>query len=359
MNKILVCLFLLVFSTKCFAQTQDRVLFIVDGIPVIDEPKEDEQPKNDEIDAVKIVTNPDSIKKAGYEGKLDKIIYVTTKAYTQRTDAAKLIPTTKTMVRKNGLWQLKDATTPYSGPFIDYFMNGRKQGEGVLKNGIIDGIRTTYYSNGSKRYFYTYANGVENGASEEYFINGKLKQKGSFVDKKQVGVWQVFYSTGKLKGESSFINNKQSVSKEEEKFYALMNKGLSLMQEEDYAAVIKKLDAAEKIKQSYADLYFYRGTAKLDLFNFDDAIVDLDKAIAIEPLYMEAIANRAFTRLRKYQFKDSRTLSKTKEVTVLAAKDNVPIPKDDLDKICADLNLAYTLGDNKPMILDAMKEYCK
>jgi len=233
-------------------------------------------------------------------------------------------------------------------------MNGRKQGEGVLKNGIIDGIRTTYYSNGSKRYFYTYANGVENGASEEYFINGKLKQKGSFVDKKQVGVWQVFYSTGKLKGESSFINNKQSVSKEEEKFYALMNKGLSLMQEEDYAAVIKKLDAAEKIKQSYADLYFYRGTAKLDLFNFDDAIVDLDKAIAIEPLYVEAIADRAFTRLRKYQFKDSRTLSKTKEVTVLAAKDNVPIPKDDLDKICADLNLAYTLGDNKPTPLSIL-----
>lgn len=354
-----MCLFLLIFSAKCLAQTQGRVLYVVDGIPVVDEPKEDEQPTNEEIDLVKVVTNPDSIKLAGYEGKLDKIIYVTTKAYTQRTDAVKSIPSTKAMARKNGLWQLKDAVTPYSGPFIDYFMNGRKQGEGILKDGIIDGIRTMYYPNGNKRYFYTYSNGLENGASEEYFINGKLKQKGSFIDKKQVGIWQVFYSTGKLKGESSFINNKQNVSKEEEKFSPLINKGLSLMKEEDYAAAIKKLDAAEKIKQDYADLYFYRGTAKLNVFDFDKAIIDLDKAIEIEPLYMEAISNRAFTRLRKYQFKDSRTLSKTKEVTILAAKDNVPIPKEDLDKICADLNLGYNLGDRTPMILDAMKEYCK
>jgi antitoxin component YwqK of YwqJK toxin-antitoxin module len=359
MNKILLCLFLLFISTRCFSQEQGRVLFVVDGIPIVDDPDADEQPQNEEVDFVKVVTNPDSIKQASYEGKLDKIIYVTTKAYTQRTAAIKLIPSTKMMVRKNGLWQSKNATAPYSGPFIDYFMNGRKQGEGTIKDGLVDGVRTVYYSNGNKRYFYTYANGVENGASEEYFINGKLRQKGGFIDKKQVGTWQVFYSTGKLKGESSSVNSKQSLSKAEEKFYDIMNKGLSLMKEEDYEGVIKKLNDAEKLKQDYADLYFYRGTAKLDLFDFDNALIDLDKAIAIEPLYMEAIANRAFTRLRKYQFKDSRTLSKTKEVTILAAKDNVPIPKDDLEKICADLNLTYTLGDKAPMILDAMKEYCK
>jgi antitoxin component YwqK of YwqJK toxin-antitoxin module len=320
MNKILLCLFLLFISTRGFSQEQGRVLFVVDGIPVVNDPDADEQPQNEEVDFVKVVTNPDSIKQAGYEGKLDKIIYVTTKAYTQRTAAIKLIPSTKIMVRKNGLWQSKNATTPYSGPFIDYFMNGRKQGEGTIKDGIVDGVRTVYYSNGNKRYFYTYANGVENGASEEYFSNGNIKQKGSFVNKKEVGLWQHFYSTGNLKKQSSFLNDIQDLTKEDEKFYALLEKGISLMHEEDYAAAIKKFDAAEKLKQGYADLYFYRGTAKLDLFDFDNALIELDKAVAIESLYMEAIANRAFARLRKYQFKDSRTISKSKEVTILATK---------------------------------------
>jgi antitoxin component YwqK of YwqJK toxin-antitoxin module len=360
MKRIALCLLIAFCSIASFAQTaQERVLFIVDGSPIIEDPKDDEQLINDDIDHFDVVTNADSIKIAGFEGKIDKIIYVTTKAYLQRSAETKLIPTTKTMTRNNGLWQLKDSATPYTGPFIDYFMNGKKQGEGMLKAGIIDGIRTLYYPNGNKRYFYTYAKGMENGESEEYFINGKLRQKGSFVDKREVGLWQIFYSTGKLKRQSTFVDHKQVIPKEEEKFYSLLDKSIKLMQEEDYPAVIKKLDDAEKIKQDYADLYFYRGTAKLDKFDFDNAVTDLDKAIEIEPLYMEAISNRAFTRLRKYQFKNSRTLSKTNGVTILATKDNVAIPKEELDKICADLNLGYSLGDRKPMIIDAIKEYCK
>jgi len=52
----------------------------------------------------------------------------------------------------------------------------------------------------------------------------------------------------------------------------------------------------------------YRGTAKLNLLDFDNSVADFDKAVELEPLYMEAISNRAFSRLRKYQLKDSRTL---------------------------------------------------
>ncbi|MES2268091.1 MAG: toxin-antitoxin system YwqK family antitoxin [Bacteroidota bacterium] len=359
MNKIFLCFFLFVLSASCFAQTQERILFIVDGIPVIDDPKNDEQPSNGDIDHIKIVTDTAQINEIGYKGKIDKIVYITTKAYLLRSDADKLIPSTKLMTRTNGLWQLNGSNTPYTGPFIDYFMNGSKEGEGTFKNGLIDGIRTVYFPNGNKRYFYTYANGIENGASEEYFRNGNLKQKGSFINKKEVGLWQIYYSTGKLKRESTFINNKQAISKEDEKFYAILDKGIILMREEEYDSAVKRLNDAEKLKQGYADLYFYRGTAKLDLLDFENALIDLNKAIEIEPLYMEAIANRAFTRLRKYQFKDSRTLSNNNQITVLAAKDKVLIPKDEQEKICADLNLAYSLGDDKKMILDAMKEYCK
>jgi hypothetical protein len=74
---------------------------------------------------------------------------------------------------------------------------------------------------------------------------------------------------------------------------------------------------------------------------------------------MESLSNRAFARLRKYEFKDSRTLSKNSGVTVLAAKDKVEIPQEEKIKICSDLKKGLELGDNKPMILDALKKYCE
>jgi antitoxin component YwqK of YwqJK toxin-antitoxin module len=360
MNKFLLCLVLSIISHVALSQsTDDRVLYIIDSVAVIDDPVEDDQINNDEIDHLEVVTNSARIKALGYEDKADKIIYITTKNYLTRPEEIKRIPSTKNMVRKDGKWFNKNMASPYSGLFIDYFMNGKKQGEGTLKDGTVDGIRTVYYPNGNKRYFYTYANGVKEGLSEEYFRNGNLKQKGSFVNENETGLWQVFYSTGKLKRQSSFINNKQDIPKLEIKFYTLLNKGLSLLKAEDYVGAIKKLDEAAKLNADYADLYLYRGTAKLNLFDFDNSVADYDKAIELEPLYMEAISNRAFSRLRKYQLKNSRTLSKNKEVTILASKDKVTIPKEDIEKICADLNLGYSLGDRKPMILDALKEYCK
>jgi antitoxin component YwqK of YwqJK toxin-antitoxin module len=328
-------------------------------VPVIETPNDNDQIANEDVDQLEVITDPSKIKMLGYEGKFDKIFNITTKEYLKRTPVDKLIPSTKAMIKKTGQWYLQDAGTPYTGKFIDYFMNWKKQGEGILKDGVVDGIRTVYYSNGNKRYFYSYAKGIKNGASEEYFINGKLKQKGNFADEKQIGTWQIFYSTGKLKRQSTFVNSKQDIPKDEMKFYSLLEKAETLLKDEDYAAAIKKLDAAAEINAVYADLYFYRGTAKLDKFDFDSAITDFDKAIEIEPLYKDAIGNRAFARLRKYEFKNSRTLSKTNGVTILAAKDKVPVPKEDLDKICADLNRDYELGDHKPMIVDAISRYCK
>jgi antitoxin component YwqK of YwqJK toxin-antitoxin module len=359
MTKIIFTLLLMLSSFISICQEkQDRTLYIIDSIPVIDTPDDAEQLDNEDIDKLEIVTDLEKIKSLGYEGKVDKIMMITTKAYATRPDDVKSIPSTKKMTRVNGLWYYKNPDQPYSGKFIDYFANGKIQGDGVLENGKVEGIRTVYYLNSSKRYFYTYSNGLENGPSEEYFINGKLKQKGIFVNKKEEGLWQVFYSTGKLKRESNFINNKQMLGKEELKFYELLSKGATHLKEGEYTNAIRKLDDAIKLNMSYADLYFYRGTAKLNNFDFDKAIDDFDQAIALEPLYMEAISNRAFARLRKYEFKDARTLSNSKKITIMAAKDMVSIPKDDLDKICADLKLGYELGDRKPMVIDAMKRYC-
>jgi antitoxin component YwqK of YwqJK toxin-antitoxin module len=359
MKKILLIVSLICISTIVFSQEKKvKVFYIVDNVPIIDEPDENSGTvSNDDIEELLVVTDKEKIKQTGYDA--DKIIYITTKEYKKRSEEIRKIPTTKTMDRKDGVWYLKNVSTPYSGKFIDYFFNGKIQGEGNLNNGVINGIRTVYYQYGNKRYYYTYENGIQTGDSEEYFTNGKLKQKGSFVAKKQVGVWKRFYSTGELKDQITFINEKPKLTKEEEKYYNLQNKALDLMKEEDYKSAIKKLDDAEKLNNKVSDLYFYRGTAKLDDFNFDAALIDFDKAIELEPMYMEAIANRAFVRIRKFEFKGSRTLSQTHGVTVLATKAKVEIPKDELAKICADLKNCYELGDKKDMILDAMKTYCQ
>lgn len=361
MKKAIFALLLFLLANFAFSQEvqkTEKILYVVDNIPVIDDPDENSGTlTNDDIDSLVVVTNKDKIKQTGYG--VDKIIYITTKEFKNRSEDLKKIATTKLMDKRDGKWFLKDSNMPYTGKFIDYFFNGKIQGQGILNNGVIDGVRTVYYLNGNKRYFYTYKNGVENGDSEEYFLNGRLKQKGSFADSKQIGVWQRFYSTGEIKDQTTFVNGKQKLTAEEEKYYNLQDKALSLMKEEDYKSAIKKLDDAEKFNNKISDLYFYRGTAKLDNLDFDNAVLDFDKAIVLEPLYMEAISNRAFARIRKYEFKNSRTLSKTSEITILATKDKVDIPKDELTKICADLQKGYELGDKKDMILDAIKNYCK
>ena len=337
----------------------NRILYVVDSIPVIKDPdKSSGDLKNEDVDHLQVVTNPDKIKALGYT-TIDKIIYITTKEFAKRPDEIRKIPTTKAMDRKEGLWYLKNAKSPYSGKFIDYFWNGKIDEEGTLKDGLANGTNTVYYENGNKDYFRNYINGIPNGYSEEYFPDGHLKQKGSFKDGKDDGLWIEYYSTGAIKRQITFKNLvPEMMPKEEKKFYDLQDKALGLMKEEDYKGAIKKLDEAEKLNNKYADMYFYRGTAKLNNFDFDTAISDFDKAIELEPLYMEALANRAFTRIRKYEFKGSRTLSKNSGVTILASKDKAEIPVEEKAKICYDLNKSIELGDDQDMILDAIKTYC-
>jgi antitoxin component YwqK of YwqJK toxin-antitoxin module len=359
--KYFLSLLLSISLFNCFAQDEkkdEKILYVIDSIPIIKDPdKNSGTLKNEDIDHLEVVTNQDKIKVLGYT-TIDKIIFITTKEFAKRPIEIKKIPTTALMERKDGVWYLKNATTPYSGKIIDYFLNGRIQGEGILKNGVLDGIRSAYYENGNKEFIRNYVNGIANGYSEEYFIDGKLKQKGNFRDGKDDGIWIEYYSTGAIKRQATFINLVPDMSKDEKKFYDLQNKAIELMRAEDYKGAIKKLNDAEKLNDKYADIYFYRGTSKLNDFDFDDALIDFDKAIELEPTYMEALANRAFTRIRKYEFKDSRTLKSNVEVTILATHGKVDIPSDEKNKICDDLNKSVELGDYNDMVLEAIKKYC-
>lgn len=264
------------------------------------------------------------------------------------------------MERRDGRWYLLKSTVPYSGQFIDYFFSGRRQGDGTMKDGLLDGKRSVYYQNGNLSYYTTYSAGVKTGESKEYFINGALHQEGNFKNGKDDGLWKEWYSTGILKRQTEFKEgNVVGATKEQERFHQALSSGITMFGEENYGRAIESYNKAIALNPNYSDAYFHRGTAYLYDFRFDEAVKDFDRAIELEPLYMEAISNRAFARLRKYEFKNSRTLRKSNGVTILAAKDNVEIPKEELEKICADLTKAVELGETSPMVLDVMKRYCK
>ena len=74
--------------------------------------------------------------------------------------------------------------------------------------------------------------------------------------------------------------------------------------------------------------------------------------------FERALSNRAFARIRKYQFGSSRKLSESNGVTVMASKDNPGIPENELTIICSDLKQAIFLGDRGKMIMEAFQEFC-
>jgi hypothetical protein len=206
-NKIL-SLFLTLSSIICFGQNpNENTLYVVDSIPIIEEPKEGFGTLTEnEIDAVFFLKNKKKIDSLGYKD-LDIIAYVFTKAYAKRPDSIKAIPTTKRMTKKNGAWYLKSSSTAYSGKFIDYYLTGKKQGEGVLFNGRLKGKRLLYYTNGTISDEIEYENGISNGLEKRFYEDGTLMQQGSFKNGKEIGVWEMYHQNGQLKQHSTFNDN--------------------------------------------------------------------------------------------------------------------------------------------------------
>lgn len=382
MNKTLLFLsglFLLHLHTAG-QNTAENIIYIVDSIPVIDDPEDGNEIIQTDIAEINVIKNKDSLSRLGL-GKFDGAIYIFTKEYQKRDEHIKKIPSIKQMEKRNGVFIYQGEI--YSGKFIDYYYSGRKEGEGTFKNGRIDGLRTMYYQNGNLLLERHYSNGIENGVGKEYYEDGSLRQKGVFINGKEDGIWEMFFPNGQVKQQSSFKdgnmegetivyystgkilaveitqNGKTTPDKRLDKISQAMTKGHNSYKEENFKAAIKNYSKAIELDSTYAEAYFSRGTIKLNNLQFDEAILDFDKALVYEPYYDKALTNRAFARIRKYQFGSSRVLSKNDEVTVLASKDKVLIPLDEQERICNDLHKAVFLGDKSRMINEALADYCQ
>jgi tetratricopeptide (TPR) repeat protein len=377
--KFLIILGLIMLSIHSVGQAQENIIYIVDSIPIIDDPEEGNEIVETDIADITVIKNKDTLKLLGYD-KFAGAIFIFTKEYRKRPDYLKLIPSSNQMERKNGVFHFRGI--PYSGNFIDYFYSGRKQGEGTFQNGKVEGIRRIYHQNGQIAIERGYSIGLINGLEKEFFEDGTLKQKGKFVNGKEEGIWEMYFPNGQIKQRSAFENGnmqgetivyystgkilaveitkegKTIPDKRLEKVNQAMNKGHTSSEEGDYKAAIKNYSKAIELDSSNAEAYFARGTVKLNDFQFDEAIIDFDNTLKFEPYFERALSNRAFARIRKYQLGDSRKLLQNKEVTVMASKVKPKIPENELTIICNDLKQAVFLGDKGKMIMDAVKEFC-
>lgn len=382
MNKTIFLLFAFFsFCITLFGQvSNDKIMFVVDSIPVIDDPEEGNEILQTDVADITVIKNKDTLNRLGY-GQFDGVTYIFTKEYRSRPDSLKQIPSSKQMEKKNGVWLFQNL--PYTGRFIDYYYSGRKQGEGTFMNGKVDGLRRIYYQNGKIEVEKIYKDGLENGLDKEYYEDGALSQKGEFANGKEEGIWEnyfpngqvklrgkyhngeifdtatKYYSTGKIKEKVFIKNGKVIPDPNLVKINQLMAKSNESNKNGDTKSAIKYCSKAIELDSTFADAYFSRGTLKLNDFQFDDAITDLDKALQYEPYMDVALANRAFARIRKYQFANGRTLSKNDDVTVMASPDKVSIPADEQQKICDDLQKAVFLGDKTKMIIEALSDYCQ
>lgn len=383
MKKVLVLIvtFILPF---CSSAQEVKTLYIVDSIPLIDvEEIYFQDLTEDLIDHTVVEKDKSKISSAGYDVDVDNIVYVFTKEYEKRADSIKRIPTTSLMKRTDGKWYLKNSLTPYTGRFINYYITGIKNGEGQLFNGKLKSKRVTYHKNGQISSEVEYTNGLANGLEQQFNSDGILIQKGVFKNGKEFGIWEkyhpngqlqqkstfdvndnldgetvTFYSTGKLKMKSQYKTGIYMKEKINDKLFELYNSAQEHYKLGNFKDAVKNIENLLKLNSEFVDGYFARGTMYLNDMQFDKATTDFDKSIEIEHYFMKAYANRAFVLIRKSEFSDSRLLSKSKDIKVFASKEG-EIPKDDLAKICEDLQKAILLGDDAEMVLEAQKKYCK
>lgn len=378
-QKIFFIVFILV-SIKYFSQEKNEsIVYIIDNIIIKNDPERGDELKNEDVSEMNVVKNKDSLKKYGFE-KFDGAIYIFTKEYQKRNNDVKKIPSTKQMELKNGnVWYYKGQI--YSGPFIDYYLSGKIEGEGILKNGKLEGIRKKYFQNGKLSLEREYSESISNGLEKEYYEDGSLKQKGIMKNNKEIGVWEMYFPNGQVKQRATFTEdhkNDESIAyysngkifehntmvdgkvikdKSLDEVKNLITKSQEEYKKENYKSALKYIDKAIALKPDYQNAYFIKGTMLLNEMKFDESLSNFDKAIEIEPYYEFALANRAFARIKKYELGNSKVID-NEQITVAISKRDIKISEDDLKMICNDLQQAIFLGDKNEMVLDANDKYC-
>jgi antitoxin component YwqK of YwqJK toxin-antitoxin module len=384
MKRLLFIIGISFYCTACPGQTvNNKMLFIIDSIPLLNDPEEWNPILQEDIADIRVVTDRDSLKLFGWE-QVDGITFIFTKEYRNRSDSLKKIPSLKLMVMKDGVWKL--GGNPYSGPYIDYYNNGRIQNQGVLLNGKLDGKLIVYFKNGNKKSVAAYKDGVLDGTWNEYYKNGALMQRREYINGKyktgtiyfingqvqhelkrkkdtRYDTALTYYSTGHVKKMKLSKNGVFTTSKKEND----LNYYTTHFNQSINTGNIK--DANRNFYQIWlldstgTDTYFNEGMLLAKEFRFAEAIAKFDKALATEPLMREALLHRGLARIKKHKYPQAKSLAGNTSEAPLVLEDLTSISADEQAKICSDLEQAEWLDFSEFYVMKWVPEpilnYCR
>jgi antitoxin component YwqK of YwqJK toxin-antitoxin module len=377
MNKIILLLATLFsFCAASLAQAaNEKIIFVIDSVPLINNPEDWNEILDTDIADITVIKNKDSVKLLGFK-RFDVVTYIFTKEYRNRPDSIKQIPSLIQMKMEDEVWNFNNI--PYTGKYINYYNSGRKQSEGTMLNGKLHGEVKVYFQNGTVGSVKNYENGIANGKQIEYYKNGALRQKRELKEGRDEGVWEtyfpdgqtermvtvkngkvvdtvaVYYSTGKI--------NKNLVSSQNVLY--LQQQVYQSLREGNTKAALKFCKKIIDLDSTNTDAHLCMGMAMLTDLRFYEAIAEFDKLLVIEPLMQQALQQRAMARIRKYEFENSRAISKSNNVTVTATNNVDTMQEKDKEKICADLlrvDLLQTINlyGYLRSVTDALLKYCQ
>jgi hypothetical protein len=362
--------------------SKNKILYVIDSIPLLNDPEPWNTILEEDIADYSVVTNRDSLKMLGWE-KMDGIVYIFTKEYRKRPDSVKRIPSLKQMILKDQAWTLNGSV--YTGRYIDYYNNGKKEDEGTLLNGKTDGELTVYYTSGIKKSITHYKDGIRNGVWIDYYKNGALMRREDFVNGKSSGRGKIYFINGQIKQElkqrnaSGYDTSVTYYSTGKVRRILVGKKGhfypdkkqrelnyyntmfFEHLREKDIKAANKDFYKIWMNDSTNIDAMFKHGVLFAYEFRFDRAIAEFDKALSIEPLMRESLEQRGLARIKRYKYQREKIPLDRKNIS-LVLEDLTQMPEEEQAKVCADLLLADDLDTNHynyKAVPEIILNYCK
>lgn len=134
------------------------------------------------------------------------------------------------------------------------------------------------------------------------------------------------------------------------------------LRQADYKQAEKYCDKLFKLDSARDDVYYKKAEVLYWQYRFDEAIENFDKALKIEPFFRSALAGRGIARMKKYQFSGTEKFTKTQKNGLIYSWYAPPLPKEEQEKVCSDLQLAVEINYNNTTsgnIIEAIRVYCK
>lgn len=95
-------------------------------------------------------------------------------------------------------------TLTKDGESIQRYENGVIKMQGLIKNGLREGLWKSFYENGSPWSENTFKEGVKNGKTTTWYPNGTKRYEGFYTNDKPSGKWSYWDESGNLAQEKDY-----------------------------------------------------------------------------------------------------------------------------------------------------------